>query len=262
MRARAAALALLLCAVAASAVWVAGRLARGGHPDELRMALVWALPGVVFLSGHVLLRRREAQPSLGATPRALPWIGVALALDLAPLGLALGLGWITLTYGDHTLAAPRGRTALWALPLLLFVGVRFWERTLRARLLEAASSGFGERAGWVMAITCGTLLALPGIAPGLDAPERPFFLAALATAAAREIACTALYRGGGLVSAGLYRGVLAYIDGYLIHDWLSPVFPSANYVTSTDAFYVLRAAGPVAAATLLLVALRRRRAAA
>lgn len=262
MKSRVVALVLLLGVVAAGATWVGGRLAHAGKPDDLRLALVWALPGAVFLCGHFLLRRREARPSLRATPGELPWIGAALALDFAPLGLALGLGWITLTYGDQSLAATRGRTALWALPLLLLVGIRFWERTLRARLFDAASAGFGRGAAWALSLACGTLLALPAIAPGLDVPERPFFLAAIATTLARELSATALYCRAGLVPAGLYRGALAYVDFYLIHDWLSPVFPSANYVTSTDAFYLLRAAGPCAAALLLLIALSRKRVAA
>ncbi len=48
------------------------------------------------------------------------------------------------------------------------------------------------------------------------------------------------------------RGIFTFVDFYLIADWLAPVFPSANYVTSGDSFYLLRAASPLVAALLLV----------
>ncbi len=79
-----------------------------------------------------------------------------------------------------------------------------------------------------------------------------FVAAALVTALAREIGSTVLYRASGLLAAGIFRGTLLFVDFYLIADWLAPVFPSANYVTSGDAFYLLRAASPLVAALLLV----------
>lgn len=260
MKSRVAILALVLAGVAAGAVWVAGGLT--GKPDELRMALLWALPAAVFLCARFTVGRRRAAPSLRAALRRSPWIGLAIALDLAPIGVGYLLDWLTLTYGDQTLAATRGTTALWALPLLLLVAIRFWEGTLRGALFEVGQAAFGVCTAAALSVGCGVLLALPALAPGFAPLETPFFAAGLATAAAREIVTLLLYRDAGLVAAGIYRGALAYVDGYLIHDWMSPLFPSANYVTSSDLFYLVRVAGPAAAVALVWAVVRRKGAAA
>lgn len=260
MTGRVTALALLLAALAAGAAWVAGGLA--GKPDELRMALLWALPAAVFLCGRFTFGRGRAPHSFAAALRRLPWIAVAIGLDLAPIGAGFLLDWLTFTYGDQTLAATRARTALWALPLLVVVGIRFWEGTLRGALYEGAKANLGGRAAFALSLGAGVLLALPALAPGFVPLETPFFAAGVATALCRESVTLLLYRDAGLVAAGLYRGLLAYVDGYGIHDWSSPLFPSANYVTSTDQFYLLRVAGPLAALALIAFALRSRRAAA
>jgi hypothetical protein len=222
------------------------------------MALVWALPCAVFLCGRTIFGRSAAPPSLRRALPALPWIGAALALDLAPIGISYLADRITLTYGDQTLAATRATTALWALPLLLIVSIRFVERTLRGALYESARAAFGGAAAAALSVGCGLALALPALAPGFRPLETPFFAAGLVTALAREVSCLVLFRSAGLVAAGVYRGLFVYVDGYLIHDWLSPIFPSANYVTSTDAFYAVRLLGPLAAAALLFVVFRRR----
>jgi len=265
-------LTLLLLDLAAGATWYAGRFVHG-RPDALRLFLVWALPGLVFLCGMLTLPRRGSRPSpVEASqvvsgpgvrlPRLLVWIGVAMAVDLAPIGIGYRLGWLTFTYGDQQLAASRGVTALWALPLLVLVSIRFYERTLRGQLFRVAEESWGTRAAWALALLCGTALALPTIAPGFSWSEPDFVAAALTTAFAREVGCTMLYRASGLVAAGLYRGTLAFVDFFLVADWLAPVFPSANYVTSIDSFYLLRAASPLVAALLLARALRGRRSAA
>ena len=184
--------------------------------------------------------------------RLLLWIGVAIAVDLAPIGIAYQLGWLTLTYGDQQLAATRATTALWALPLLILLATRFYERTLRGRLFQEALASWGAPAAWTLSLLCGTALALPAIAPGLSLSAPAFVAAALVTALAREIGSTVLYRASGLLAAGIFRGTLLFVDFYLIADWLAPVFPSANYVTSGDTFYLLRAASPLVAALLLV----------
>ncbi len=295
---------MLLLDLAAGATWFAGRYG-DGQPDALRLFLVWALPGLVFLCGLLTRERKARRAAAGALPQrlrlpgiplpalpppkpslpipsALPspsltsggtpapaggaappapglrwtklllWIGVAIAVDLAPIGIAYQLGWLTLTYGDQQLAATRAATALWALPLLVLLAVRFYERTLRGRLFEEALAGWGAPAAWTLSLLCGTALALPAIAPGLSISEPAFVAAALVTALAREVGSTVLYRASGLVAAGIFRGTLLFVDFYLIADWLAPVFPSANYVTSGDAFYLLRAASPLVAALLLV----------
>lgn len=291
---------MLLLDVAFGATWYAGRYGHG-QPDPLRLFLVWALPGFVFLCG-MLTRERRAKPAVegqlrprlrlpgiplpalppakpvlpmpaaplspGASaapaaggnalpaagrrwPRLLLLIAVAIAVDLAPIGIGHRLGWLTFTYGDQQLAATRAVTALWALPLLVLVMMRFYERTLRGQLFRGAVGSWGTAAGWALTLLCGTALALPAVAPGFNWSEPAFVAAALVTAFAREIACIVLFRAAGLVASGLFRGVLAFVDFYVIADWLAPVFPSANYVTSGDSFYLLRAASPLVAALLL-----------
>jgi hypothetical protein len=291
LKVRTALLAMLLLDLAAGATWYAGRYG-SGRPDELRLFLVWALPGLVFLCGFLTRPKAPRIPGRAARrggpllplPPAIPrlpvpsataatagtmampapaapgprwsrlllWIGVAVAVDLAPIAIGHRLGWLTFTYGDQHLAASRATTALWALPLLIVLAIRFYERTLRGQLYRGAEESWGSRAAWALTLLCGTALALPTIAPGFAWSEPSFVAAALVTALAREISCTVLYRASGLVAAGLLRGVFTFVDFYLIADWLAPVFPSANYVTSGDSFYLLRAASPLVAALLLV----------
>ena len=292
---------MLLLDVAAGATWFAGRYG-DGRPEALRLFLVWALPGLVFLCGFLTLEKRARRPGreqlpgrlrlpgipLPALPPAKPvlplpvgtvpladgaaaplapgapwsrlllWIGVALAVDLAPIGIGYRLGWLTFTFGDQQLAASRATTALWAWPLLVVVATRFYERTLRGQLFRGAEESWGTAAAWCLTLACGTALALPTIAPGFSFGEPAFVAAALVTALSREIGSTVLYRASGLFAAGLFRGTLLFVDFYLIAEWLAPVFPSADYVTSGDSFYLLRAASPLVAALLLVRALPAR----
>jgi hypothetical protein len=272
LKVRAVVLALLLVDLAAGATWFAGRYG-GGRPEALRLFLVWALPGLVFLCGMLTLGRREvakravpaASPVAPPTsspaslapqparswPFLLAWIGAAIAVDLGPIAIGHRLGWLTWTNGDPQLAASRAVTAFWALPLLALVSIRFYERTLRGQLFRRAREIWGSPAAWTLTVLCGTALALPAIAPGFSLPGTGFAAAALVTAGAREVGCTVLYRASGLVAAGLYRGALAFVDFYVIADRLAPAFPSANYVASGDSFYLLRAASPLLAALLL-----------
>jgi hypothetical protein len=295
LKVRTALLAMLLLDLAAGATWFAGRYGQG-QPDALRLFLVWALPGLVFVCGLLtrepkrterttaasalpgrlrlpgiplpalpparpMLPLPAAVPASAAPPVAaapaqpwskwLPWVGIAVAVDLAPIGIGYALGWLTLTYGDQQLAASRATTALWALPLLTMILVRFYERTLRGQLFRGAEASWGAAPAWGLTLLVGTALAVPAIAPGFSFSEPAFVAAALVTALAREIASLVLFRSAGLVAAGLFRGLLAFVDFYVIADWLAPVFPSANYVTSGDSFYFLRAASPLVAALLL-----------
>ncbi|MEZ5312937.1 MAG: hypothetical protein R2862_04390 [Thermoanaerobaculia bacterium] len=256
MKGRTLLFALFAGALAAGAVAVAGRLLAAGRPDELRVALVWACRRSSSLAATSLFRSAAPAPAR-ARGRVLFWLAAAVAGELLPLGLALVAGWATLAEGDSALAAHRGSTLLWALPLLLFVGYRFWERTLRGQLYEQAAAGFGERAAWSLAVVSGTLLALPAIAPGLASPSRAYLVAALLLAVSREALTTALYRGCGLLGAGLYRGLFACLDGYLLNDWLAPVVPGTTYLVASDAVRFLRVAGPAAVALLLVHSLRR-----
>ena len=260
MKPRIVLLALVVVALAAGAAWVAGGL--DGKPDPLRLAVVWALPAALFVAARFTVGRLAPKSGWSSLVATLPWIGAALALDLAPIGIGYALDWLTFTYGDQALAAGRVTTALWALPLLVLVAIRFSEGTLRDALHGHARPLFGEGAAWLLSAIPGALLVLPLVAPGGALLETPYVAAVGLGAVARELSAIALYRRSGIIASGIHRGVLAYFEGYALGDWASPLFPSANYVSSTDAFYALRAAGPLAAAALLLVALRRREPAA
>ncbi|MEO7795893.1 MAG: hypothetical protein ABIV06_14090 [Thermoanaerobaculia bacterium] len=291
MKVRTALLALLLLDAAAGATWFAGRYGNG-QPDALRLFLVWALPGCVFLCG-MLTREREAKPTfeghslsrmrlpgipLPALPPAKPslplpaapvgtptrmlapgprwqrwlfWLAVAIAVDLAPIAIGHRLGWLAFSNGNQQLAASRATLALWALPLLVLLTTRFYERTLRGQLFRGAEQSWGFAPAWVLTVLCGTALALPTVAPGFSWSEPAFVVAALVTALAREFACVVLYRASGLFASGLFRGTLAFVDFFLISDRLSPVVAGATFTANDDAFYLLRAASPLVAALLL-----------
>ncbi len=308
---------MLLLDLAAGATWYAGRYG-AGRPEELRLFLLWALPGLVYLCG-LLTREKKNRPSAdqepprrlrlpgiplpalppvkpvlplpvraagagtgasgatGATGASAPapssttsgvrwtlllfWIGLAIAVDLAPFVIADRLGWLTFAFGAAQALGERLRTTLWALPLLVLVAIRFSERTLRGQLFQGLAESWGAAGAWTLSLLCGTALALPAIAPGFAFGAPIVVAAGLATALGREIGATVLYRASGLVAAGLFRGTLVFLDFFLVADWLHPVFPSADYSRGSGTFHLLRAASPLVAALLLarvLPAARRR----
>lgn len=249
-------LAVVVAGLALGATYIAGGL--DGKPEELRLLLLWALPAAVYLGARFTVGRRPVKLALASVAGVLPWIAAALALDFAPLGVGHLAGWLTFTYGDQALAASRVTTALWALPLLVLVSIRFTEGALRGALFAGLEQGVGARAAWIVSAACGALLALPVLAPGFVPIDSPYLAAGAVVAVARELVAIALFRKAGLVVAGIYRGVLAYVEGYAAGDWLSPLLPSATYVSSNDAFHALRAAGPLAAAALVVFLARRR----
>ena len=83
-----------------------------------------------------------------------------------------------------------------------------------------------------------------------------FVVAGLAVALLREATTLVLFRRGGLLVAGAYRGTLLAIEGVGLGDWHAFYFPMANWVSSAAGFYPLRVAGPLLA-LLLVVALAR-----
>lgn len=191
-------------------------------------------------------------------PRLLFWIALAIVLDLAPFWIGDRLGWLTFAFADAQPGARPFLTALWALPLLVMVAIRFSERTLRGQLFHGVAEGRGTAGAWALTLLCGTALALPAIAPGFAFGAPLVVAAGLATALGREIGAIVLYRASGLVAAGFFRGTLVFLDFFLIADWLQPVFPSADYSSSAGTFHLLRAASPLVAALLLARALPAR----
>lgn len=203
-----------------------------------------------------------ATPAPAPSPRsALRWLfwgGLAIAIDLAPFWIGDRLGWLTFAFGDAQPLARHLATALWMLPLLVLVAIRFSERTLRGQLFAGLAEGGGTAPAWTLTLLCGTALALPAIAPGFAFGAPLVVAAGLATACGREIGAIVLYRASGLVAAGLFRGTLVFLDFFLVADWLHPVFPSADYSRSAGTFHLLRAASPLVAALLLARALPAR----
>ena len=268
---------MLLLDLAAGATWFAGRYG-DGQPDALRLFLIWALPGFIFLCGLLTREKKPRRTAGGPQPaglrlpgiplpvlpparpvlpvprlpiaattagatgnvslppasgprwsRLLVWIGVAVAVDLAPFGIADRLGWLTFTFGEATALSNRLTTTLWMLPLLVVVSIRFSERTLRGQLFVGLSQGWGppRRLDADAALRHGA--RSPAAAPGFAFVVPGAAAAALVTALGREIGSIVLFRASGLVAAGLFRGSLVFCDFFLIADWLRPAFPSAAY---------------------------------
>lgn len=92
------------------------------------------------------------------------------------------------------------------------------------------------------------------------APARLSTGLAAALLAFAELTLVLLFvRGGGLVVAGLYRGLLVFTEAFVINDWYSLFFPAANYVADGPWFYVARAATAALAFGLVAALLGRRR---
>lgn len=237
----------------------------GAAPARLRLpgiplpALPPAKPVLPLPAPIATAPRTSSAPSLIRTPRwstVLLWIAIAWAIDLAPLAIGFEAGWLTFAFGATQPGAAQWLTALWALPLLVLVAIRFTERTLRGELFRSLAETWGAPGAWALTLLCGTALALPAIAPGFDFGAPLAVAAGLATALGREIGATVLYRASGLVAAGVYRGTLIFAEVFLVADWLQPVLVSATYGTGAGTYLLLRAAAPLLAALLLARALR------
>lgn len=196
------------------------------------------------------------KPAVAPWPTVLLWMAVAWAIEFAPLGIGFQAGWLTFTFGEGRPVTAQLTTALWALPLLALVAIRFTERTLRGQLFRGLAETWGAPGAWGLTLLCGTALALPAIAPGFTFGAPLVVAAGLAMALGREIGATVLYRASGLVAAGIYRGTLIYLDLFLVADGLQPVFASSSYSTGAGTYQLLRAAAPLLAALLLARALR------
>ena len=221
----------------------------------------WGLPAAAALAAAVLASRsRRGLLFAGSSPmllRLAPFCAAALFVDGSFLGIGHLLGWITFTYGDQGLSGHPLRAMVWGLPLCLVLGTFGWEWTLRRTLYVSWTRHVSRTAALLISCALGVLLAAPSIIPGLEIPDPSYVAAAFAVAACREISCGLIFASGaGLPAAGLYRGLLIYVDTFLIADWYSVWFPMANFTTSEPAFYLVRAATAALAAGVLLCGLR------
>jgi hypothetical protein len=174
--------------------------------------------------------------------------------DYAFLGIGHLTGWLTFTFGDMPLYGHPVLMTLWALPACLLAGVWGLEGALRGRLLPAWRERLPAGAAAALSGAAGLILAAPAIL-GWDAPrDAPYTAAALLSAACREAAfCLIVLCGGGVLLAGLYHGLLLYVDALLVNDWYSRYFPAANFTSSDPILYVAR--GACAVLALLFVGL-------
>ena len=222
-----------------------------GDPDAYRRAVLWGVP-VAALVLSILVRPRLPRPEgegPGPLPRRLVLLAVAalaFAADQGFLGLSSWTGWATFTVSDREMGAGQlALTAAWALPVCLVLGIWGWERALRGAVYSGWRQALPGAAGAAFALSAvaGLALSLAPILPGGEVRDPAFVGASLVTVLCREISLALLFaRGGGLLVAGLYRGALAFVEAFVVHDWYSLYFPAYSYVTSGLPFYAARAA--------------------
>lgn len=234
-----------------------------GGQGAYREAMTWGLPVAAALLASFVFSRRPGlsgpraapegrRPVPWALPRLAPWIVAALAADFSFLGIGHALGWVTFTFGDQGFSGHPARTLLWSLPLCLLVATLGWEWTLRGTLLTAWAGVIPRPAALLLSCAPGVWLAAPLIVPGLDVPDPHYVLAAFVAAACREVSFGLIFvSGAGLAAAGIYRGLLLYLDAFVINDWYSVHFPAANFTSSEPAFYLVRSVSAVLAAALV-----------
>jgi hypothetical protein len=259
--ARVRSLAFALAALALVAVAAAGAVPPGLRWPA-RLGLLFLVPFAAGVIATLLLPRSSRR--LGSSARVLGTarysglVALAILLELAAIGLAYALDWVTFTYGEQTLEAWKLLVLPLALPFTLAAATLGTEWALHARLWEVAARESSPEAASFLAVGLGAALALPAITPGFALAEPAYVGASLAVALAREATALRLFRSAGLFVAGAYRGVLVAIEGFGLADWSSFWFPMANYVSSAPAFYSLRVLGAAAALALVVAATRRR----
>jgi len=252
----------LLLAALPMALLLPGAPGRVGGQPIYRLLATWGVPVAALLLAALFSLRGARGLFFPGAPRTmrrlLPWCLAALVADFSFLGAGHLLGWVTFTYGDQGFSGHPARTVLWALPLCLLVGVFGWEWTLRRTLFVSWARYAGRPIALLISCSVGVALAVPAILPGLMVPDPAYAAAAFVVVGCREISCALIFlSGAGLPAAGIYRGLLAYVDAFVLNDWYSVQFPAANYTTSEPMFYVLRATAAVLSAALVAAGARR-----
>ena len=240
---------------------IPGSVRLAGGAGVYRLIVLWALPVAAALIAAAFTIGRRRGFLFGGSPATLrrlaPWCALALAADYSFLGIGHVLGFITFTYGDQGLSGHPFRAMAWGLPLCLALGVFGWEWTLRRTLYLSWIGHVARPAALLISCAVGVALAAPSITPGLEIPDTAYVAAAFLVVACREISCGLIFASGaGLPAAGLYRGLLIYMDAFLIADWYSASFPMANFTTSEPVFYLVRGATAIFAAGVIVAGLR------
>jgi hypothetical protein len=256
---RAIALTLLL-AILPLPLLIPGVVRLVGGAATYRRLVLWGLPVAAALIAAAFGVGRRRGLLFAGTPalsRMVPWCFLALVVDYGFLGAGHLLGWITFTYGDQQLSGHPFRAMTWGLPLCLAIGLFGWEWALRRTLLVSWAGHVPRPAALAISCVAGLALSAPSIVPGLSVPDPAFVAAAFLVVACREVSFGLVFlSGAGLPAAGLYRGLLIYIDAFLIADWYGLWFPLANFTTSEPEFYVLRGATSILATVVVAAALR------
>jgi hypothetical protein len=229
-------------------------------PEIQRRAVLWGLPLAAMLLSFVLFPRllRPAEVAPGPPARRLVLLaacGVALLVDQSFLLVGRLTGWATFTAAPeppgHRLASIVA-TAAWALPACLFLAIWGSERALRGAVYTGWRRRLPAPAALAVSILTGALLTLPLILPRAEVPDAAFVAGTLIAVLCRELSFALLFRGGGgLLVAGLYRGVLLFVEAFLVTDWFGLFFPAFNYVTGGPLFYGVRAACALVAAGVI-----------
>lgn len=221
---------------------------RFGQIEDYRNVVLWGLPAVALVLSIVFfprLRPPAGDPPAGPARRRLALLAgcaVAFAVDQSFLGFGYLTDWATFTSAaQEPSAGPPALTALWALPLCLVLGIWGWERALRGAVYTGWRRGLPAPAALAVSALVGLALSLPPILPVGEVRDLPFVAAALAAVLCREASFSLVFaRGGGLLVAGLYRGVLWFVEAFLVNDWYSLYFPAFNYVAGDPLFYAAR----------------------
>lgn len=223
-------------------------------PDSYRRIVLWGVPVVALLLSLVFfprLARPRGETPVGPPRRRLLLVAgcvAALLADQSFLGIGYLTDWATFTFngtsnaqeqaGNHLLT-----TALWALPACLVLGIWGWERALRGAVYTGWRRRLPTPASLALSVLTGLCLTLPVLLPGGEVRDLPFVAAAVLAVLCHELSFALVFlRGGGLLVAGLYRGLLWFLEAFVVNDWYSLWFPAYNYVAGDPLFYAVRAA--------------------
>jgi len=230
-----------------------------GDPEALRRAVLWGLPLAAMVASFALFPRllRPSEVVAGRPGQRLLLLAtcaVAFLIDQSFLLVGFFARWATFAFGESGGGTrPLGVTALWTLPACLVLGIWGWERALRGAVYTGWRRRLPAPAALALSIATGALLALPVLLPGGEIPDAAYFAATLTAVLCRELSFALLFRnGGGLLVAGLYRGVLYFVEAFVVTDWYGLFFPAYNYVAGGTVFYMVRAACALLAAGVVV----------
>jgi hypothetical protein len=232
--------------------------------EDYRSIVLWGIPLaalVLSIGFFPRLRPPEGESPSGPARRRLLLLGgcaVALVLDQSFLAFGYLTDWATFTSGSQEEPLGQlGRAAWWAFPLCLVLGIWGWERALRGAVYTGWRQRLPPPAALAVSVFVGLVLALPPILPVGEIRDFPFAAAALTAVLCREISFALLFsRGGGLLVAGLYRGLLWFVEAFVVTDWYSLYFPAYNYVAGAPFFYAARAASALLGLAVIVTVAR------